>query len=180
MVQLCCNALVQFNTYGGTGAALAVGLLNAPDHRAGTLSAVLRAHEVTDPDLDDAQAERVSAWTARLHPVFGAPDPDAQIAAVNALLADAATGVQVSTHDGTAPHLHYVSQDLDTAERIKATTAGGLAVAICGAGGSRLGRCGRPGCATVFIDTSRNGRRRFCSVACANRVNVAAHRARAR
>ena len=31
----------------------------------------------------------------------------------------------------------------------------------------------------VLVDTSRNGRRRFCSLACANRVNVAAHRARA-
>ncbi|HLU95849.1 MAG TPA: CGNR zinc finger domain-containing protein, partial [Thermobifida alba] len=42
-----------------------------------------------------------------------------------------------------------------------------------------LGCCARDGCRTVFVDTSRNGRRRFCSVTCANRVNVAAHRARA-
>ncbi|MEO3867710.1 CGNR zinc finger domain-containing protein [Nonomuraea sp. B12E4] len=33
-------------------------------------------------------------------------------------------------------------------------------------------------CQVVYVDTSRNGRRRFCSPGCANRVNVAAHRAR--
>ena len=31
-----------------------------------------------------------------------------------------------------------------------------------------------------FIDTSRNGRRHFCSVRCANHVNVANHRLRRR
>jgi predicted RNA-binding Zn ribbon-like protein len=32
----------------------------------------------------------------------------------------------------------------------------------------------------VFIDVSRNGRRHFCSVRCANQVNVAKHRTRKR
>ena len=47
-------------------------------------------------------------------------------------------------------------------------------------GGSRLRGCSRPGCGVVFIDTSRNGRRHFCSVRCANQVNVANHRLRLR
>jgi predicted RNA-binding Zn ribbon-like protein len=46
--------------------------------------------------------------------------------------------------------------------------------------GSRLRACSRAGCSTVFIDTSRNGRRHFCSVRCANQVNVANHRRRRR
>jgi predicted RNA-binding Zn ribbon-like protein len=46
--------------------------------------------------------------------------------------------------------------------------------------GSRLRACSRAGCGTVFIDTSRNGRRHFCSVRCANQVNVANHRRRRR
>jgi predicted RNA-binding Zn ribbon-like protein len=82
-------------------------------------------------------------------------------------------------HDGHPPHLHYITGTEDPVARIKATVAGGLAVALCGAGGQRLGRCDRPTCHFVYVDTSRNGRRRFCSLACANRVNVAAHRARA-
>ena len=46
--------------------------------------------------------------------------------------------------------------------------------------GERLRACGRAGCGVVFVDTSRNGRRRFCSVRCANQVNVANHRLRQR
>ncbi|MBF8192938.1 CGNR zinc finger domain-containing protein [Nonomuraea sp. K274] len=76
------------------------------------------------------------------------------------------------------PHLHFYSHDADVVSRAKDTSAGGLAMAMSFAGGRRLGRCDREGCATVYVDTSRNGRRRFCSLACANRVNVAAHRAR--
>lgn len=36
--------------------------------------------------------------------------------------------------------------------------------------------CRRDGCGTAFLDTSRNGLRRFCSLRCANQVNVASHR----
>jgi predicted RNA-binding Zn ribbon-like protein len=31
----------------------------------------------------------------------------------------------------------------------------------------------------VFVDTSKNGRRRFCSTRCQSRVKAAAHRSRA-
>ncbi|MFC6935784.1 CGNR zinc finger domain-containing protein [Actinomadura yumaensis] len=37
----------------------------------------------------------------------------------------------------------------------------------------------RPHCDRVYVDTSRNGTRRFCSTACQNRVKTAAFRARA-
>ena len=43
-----------------------------------------------------------------------------------------------------------------------------------------IGRCQREGCAIAFVDTSRNGTRRFCSVRCANQVNVSNHRVRRR
>ncbi|MGC9538934.1 CGNR zinc finger domain-containing protein [Streptomyces sp. UG1] len=42
----------------------------------------------------------------------------------------------------------------------------------------RLGRCSAPGCRTVFVDVSRNGRRAYCSRLCATRVHVSAHRDR--
>jgi predicted RNA-binding Zn ribbon-like protein len=63
---------------------------------------------------------------------------------------------------------------------VKALTAAGLAHVIDDGAGSRLRACSRSGCGTVFIDTSRNGRRHFCSVRCANQVNVANHRRRRR
>ena len=61
-----------------------------------------------------------------------------------------------------------------------ALTAAGLAHVIDDGGGERLRACSRAGCGVVFADTSRNGRRRVCSVRCANQVNVANHRLRRR
>jgi predicted RNA-binding Zn ribbon-like protein len=46
-------------------------------------------------------------------------------------------------------------------------------------GADRIRTCGAAPCADAFVDTSRNGTRRYCSRRCANRVNAAAHRARA-
>ncbi|MEJ3746780.1 CGNR zinc finger domain-containing protein [Actinomycetes bacterium KLBMP 9797] len=169
---------MQFNHYGGTGAFLAAALANATDLGPAQLESLLAAHEMTSRHLDRAQTAALAAWVERVRPVFGEPDTRRQIRLVNELLAEATTSVRVSAHDGRAPHLHYITDTDDRLARIKAAVAGGLAVALCGAGGDRLGRCDRPGCAIVYVDTSRNGRRKFCSLACANRVNVAAHRAR--
>jgi len=38
----------------------------------------------------------------------------------------------------------------------------------------RLGVCTAPHCDRVYVDTSRNGSRRFCSTACQNRGKAAA------
>jgi predicted RNA-binding Zn ribbon-like protein len=43
----------------------------------------------------------------------------------------------------------------------------------------RLGVCSAERCDRVYVDTSRNGSRRFCSTACQNRVKAAAFRAKA-
>jgi predicted RNA-binding Zn ribbon-like protein len=170
---------VQFNHYGGTGAFLAADLLNGADFSPAALERVLTAHEMTSRRLNGAQARALAAWVEKARPVFGDPHTGRQIALINDLLTEATTSVRVSVHDGREPHLHYITDTDDPVARIRAAIAGGLAVAVCGAGGGRLGRCARQGCPTVYVDTSRNGRRRFCSLPCANRTNVAAHRARA-
>ena len=99
---------------------------------------------------------------------------------MNALLADAAAQPFVSTHDGQPPHLHFAAEDADVVTRVRASTAAGVAMVLAESDPSRLGRCAAPGCRTVFVDVSRAGRRRYCTPACATRVNVAAHRARSR
>nr|WP_281353576.1 CGNR zinc finger domain-containing protein [Phytoactinopolyspora mesophila] len=58
--------------------------------------------------------------------------------------------------------------------------ATGLAVVLGNPVFDRLGICTAPMCDRVFVDTSRNGARRFCSTACQNRVKAAAFRARQR
>jgi predicted RNA-binding Zn ribbon-like protein len=116
----------------------------------------------------------------RLRLVFEAPDEASAAAAVNALLADTAASPWVSQHDGYAPHLHFARPDAAAAQRTAASAAMGLAVVLCDYGIGRLGTCAAGTCRDVFIDTSRNAQRRYCSDGCANRSNVAAHRARAR
>ncbi|MFI6739443.1 CGNR zinc finger domain-containing protein [Nonomuraea sp. NPDC050451] len=45
-------------------------------------------------------------------------------------------------------------------------------------GMDRLGRCAASGCETIFADTSRTARQRYCSQPGANRDAVRRHRAR--
>jgi predicted RNA-binding Zn ribbon-like protein len=169
---------MHFNAYGGNGAALAAALVNMTDFSAAALESTLTEHRLLRVAVTSSQAEELRTWAARLAPVFGELDQATQIKLVNSLLDVTAAKPYVSAHDGREPHLHFFSIDADIVARAKDATAGGLAMALSFAGGKRLGRCDRDGCAIVYIDISRNARRRFCSLACANRVNVAAHRAR--
>ncbi len=47
-------------------------------------------------------------------------------------------------------------------------------------GPERMRKCQSAPCETLYVDQSKAGRQRYCSKRCANRVNVAAHRARQR
>lgn len=95
---------------------------------------------------------------------------------INELLEAGTSRAYLTTHDKLKPHLHFASDDDDVLARVKAVTAGGLAIFTVEAGGGRLGACGRQGCPKVFIDTSRNGRRAYCSAKCGNYVAVRRHR----
>ncbi|WP_327493897.1 CGNR zinc finger domain-containing protein [Dietzia psychralcaliphila] len=61
-------------------------------------------------------------------------------------------------------------------ERVRAITAGGLAIFAVESEGGRLGACLRSGCPEVFVDTSRNGGRRYCTARCGNHDAVQRHR----
>jgi predicted RNA-binding Zn ribbon-like protein len=175
---LSCNGIVQFNTYITAGALIAAGLVNAAAADLAGLSAVLREHEVHLPDVTAATAPGIRAWTGRLRPVFEAA-PAAKAALADGLLVDARCRPRLVSHHGLAPHLHYAPLDAGLPARVRALTASGLAHLIADGAGHRLGCCLREDCGVVFVDVSRGGRRRFCSVRCANAVNVRRHRARA-
>ncbi|WP_280237024.1 CGNR zinc finger domain-containing protein [Nocardia cyriacigeorgica] len=163
---------MHFNPYGGAAAQLAVLLVNAPpDQDLRELLAEADYKPLTP--LSERQIAELRGWIARLDEVFTAPS----VELLNALLAETTSEPYISTHDGRAPHLHYSRMDAPVDERVKAYTAAGLAELFC-ADPTRIGRCARPGCGTVYVDTSRNGRRRFCSTRCSNRVHVADHRNR--
>ncbi|NKQ52151.1 CGNR zinc finger domain-containing protein [Amycolatopsis sp. K13G38] len=168
---------MHFNPYGGLAAQVAVGLVNLGTAPAAAVTARARAAGMLIDDLSERDATGVADWTRRLRAVFAASDVDIRVDLVNELLADSACQPHISRHDGKAPHLHYAEERADTAARLRAYTAGGLAHLLC-EDPARMGVCGRDGCDVVYVDTSRNGRRRFCSTRCATRVHVADHRAR--
>ncbi|GAA4034948.1 CGNR zinc finger domain-containing protein [Allokutzneria multivorans] len=173
---------MHINPYGSDKASLAVGLVNAdPFTDPPAMGELLRHYKTTRPEVDAQETAELLAWAAKLRVVFEATDLDERIETLNLLLGEAAIQPTIARHEGEmTPHLHYSLDTDSTVKRVKARTATGLAHVVCASGGGRLGCCARDGCTTVFIDTSRNGRRRFCSTQCANRIYVADHRARRR
>ena len=99
--------------------------------------------------------------------------------AVNALLERHPPRPRLSGH-GPQWHVHVAGPDAPPATEVAAAAAWGLAQGVVLHGMDRWGRCEAAGCGTYFLDTSTNRAKRFCSARCANRVHVAAFRARRR
>ena len=172
---------MQFNTYTAAGAHIAAWLVSNPSADAPTFAAVLDSYDVHQPVTTTAQMRALRPWTQRLRGVFEAGAVADKAERAGALLIAADCHPRLVSHGPGLPfHLHYAPVRTGLTARVKALTAAGLAHIIDDGGGSRLRACSRDGCGTVFIDTSRNGRRHFCSVRCANQVNVANHRLRQR
>jgi predicted RNA-binding Zn ribbon-like protein len=188
---------VNFNSHTDAVLAVAVTLVNTltpgqargrpyapPDGAAlpAAARAALQADGSSDrPPLALAEGEQVGAVAAELRPVFEAVavgDVDAAARTVNALLAQTGAHPFLDRHDGEPWHLHFHGADESLATGWAAGCATGLAVVLGSAEASRLGVCTAPRCDRVYVDTSRNGTRRFCSTACQNRVKAAVFRER--
>ena len=97
---------------------------------------------------------------------------------VNALLASTGARPALDRHDGEGWHLHFHGARDGLASGWAAGCATGLAIVLGTEAAGRLGVCTAPRCDRVYVDTSRNGTRRFCSTTCQNRVKTAAFRSR--
>ena len=86
---------------------------------------------------------------------------------------------QLSGHDGQPWHVHYTESG-SMSDKYAAGAAMGLAVRLAELGLGRFGVCQAAPCSGVFVDTSVNRTRRYCSDRCASRANVIAYRARKR
>jgi predicted RNA-binding Zn ribbon-like protein len=131
--------------------------------------------------LDLAGARAVAAIAGQLREVFVAieeHDLDAAAAQLNQLLQHSGARPHLLQHDGGPWHLHYHGSAGDPAQDWAAGCATALAVVVGSEHADRLGVCSAPHCDRVYVDTSRNGTRRFCSTNCQNRVKAAAFRAR--
>ncbi len=105
-------------------------------------------------------------------------DVDRAATGVNRLLARTGAHPYLEKHDQEPWHLHFHGTDDALATGWAAGCAAGLAVVLGGPEWDRLGVCTAPRCDRVYVDTSRNGTRRFCSTTCQNRVKAATFRER--
>jgi predicted RNA-binding Zn ribbon-like protein len=170
---------MQFSHDNMTGAFLAADLVNAAGGQAWSTAEaelILRDHAIRRAKVDKATSAALRRWSAKLRTVFAATGEADRCDAINAILADGTTSVYLTTHDGLRPHLHFTPEDDDLLGRVMAVTAGGLAIFTVEADGHRLGTCALPGCTRVFVDTSRNGRRAYCTARCGNNDAVHRHR----
>lgn len=128
-------------------------------------------------DYDEAELRAVKQARAQLREVWTLERDDA-VQAVNRMLREARALPYLTRHDGSDWHIHATEPSAPLAERIRVEAALALIDVIRTNETSRLRVCGADDCDGIFIDLSRNGSKRFCSVRCGNRVNMSAYRAR--
>lgn len=138
---------------------------------------------VTRVDLDALRHLR-----EELTAVFSActqGDPAAGVERLNALLISHPVHPVIVPTQGPArrdrrPYQLSLSGSGSVSDRFTTGAVMGLATVLTQFGPDRLGRCGLACCTGVFVDTSPNGSRRYCSEQCGNRANVTAFRFRRR
>jgi predicted RNA-binding Zn ribbon-like protein len=127
--------------------------------------------------------EPLAELRSALRAVFdaaGAGDGATVVRRINALLERHPVVPSISGHDESDWHLHVADASGPVEVEYAAGAVMGVAMAFLDLGPDRFGTCAADGCTRVFLDTSRNRSRRFCSDRCATRANVAALRARRR
>ena len=159
----------------------AASLVNAdlPDQEA--LTAHLADRDWLHASVAAADIASLQTFQAELRPVFEASDVDdvpLVVRSLNDLLASHPVTPMISDHDPDNLHMHVTNRASSVAELLIAESLMGLANLVCDLGATRLGTCSEPRCDNVFVDTSPNQSRRYCSDRCSSRANVAAFRAR--
>jgi predicted RNA-binding Zn ribbon-like protein len=97
---------------------------------------------------------------------------------LNALLERHPITPRIADHNPANLHIHVANKAASVADLLIAESLLGLANLVCDLGPTRLGVCAASPCTNVYVDTSPNQSRRYCSERCSSRANVAAYRAR--
>jgi predicted RNA-binding Zn ribbon-like protein len=178
---------VEFAYYKQEPVWLAVSLVNTANPLTGAdqipdvaaLSAFLAKHGVgADSEVRDADLAVIRTLRQGLRAVFAAGDDESAATAANQLLRRYNAVPRIVKDAELGLHLHFEEARRGIAHWVGAITAMGVAFVLCEYGADRLGVCAAAGCDNVFIDTSKNRSRRYCSTACAHRVSTRAYRTR--
>jgi predicted RNA-binding Zn ribbon-like protein len=157
------------------------GLLNVAIPDVEALQEHLADREWLVSQCTDRDCMLLRKFQRELRPVFeasAAGDTDAVVDGLNELMVRHPITPRIHQHDGTGPHLHVATKSQSVAELLVGESLLGLANLVCDLGSTRLGLCAASPCTNVYVDTSPNQSRRYCSDRCSSRANVAAYRAR--
>ena len=173
---------MNYDTYGSSAVELAIELANAERDDPQWAVTFLGSHRDwftpgTSLDLTAAETRKAEETADLVRAVAVAQSQPDVLARLNELLALARPRPYATDHDGEL-HLHYARQEAPALEQLTTTVAMGLSQVVVQHGWQRLGVCSAEGCDDVYVDTSRNASRRYCSNTCASRSTVAAYRAR--
>src|SRR5215469_1452845 len=151
-------------------------------HRADAVRTVLERDDYR-PALTEDQANALTALAERVREVFTASssgDVASAACIVNDLLEEFGAAPRLDPARGGGWTLHFHGRDTSVVVGWGAGIAAGLAMAIGSDLAGRLGVCQASPCDRVYIDTSRNLGKRFCSPRCQSRVTSAAHRTKSK
>ena len=170
---------MNFDEYART----AVDLVNAQVETLDDLRAFFGPESWQALEASDRDVATLRRGARRLREVFehGSAGRDAEaVTALNSLLEAHPVQPRISGHETDEWHMHVTGRASSVAAEHMAGAVWGLAVWLCEYGSNRFGVCADERCGNVYLDTSSNCCRRFCSERCATRSHVAAHRARKR
>lgn len=173
---------MDFDAYART----AVELVNAQLATPADLTALVRPDRPEHTELGtltDRDMAVLRRAQRRLRRVFtlGTVGKDGDVVAeLNVLLDAFPVRPNITGHDATDWHMHVTGRGSSISAEYLSRAVWGLAVWVCEYGSARFGVCADQRCGNVYLDTSSNNCRRFCSERCATRSHVAAHRARKR
>src|SRR3954453_6001959 len=157
------------------------GLVNANPEDAEELLRFLDERQWLHRSVVEKDAVALRRFVKVLRPVFESSDARDEVAVVdrlNALLARHPVTPYIAGHEPGRFHMHVADRSSSVAELLIAESLMGLSTLVCDLGATRLGVCDASPCKNVFVDTSPNQSRRYCSDRCSSRANVAAYRAR--
>ncbi len=162
----------------------AATLVNAPLNEHEDLRAFLDDRQWLVASLVDRDTGSLRRAQRDLRPIFEASslgEEETVVSRLNDLLGRHPITPYIAGHDAQTWHLHVSNRSSSVAELLIAESLLGLATLVCDLSPTRLGVCSATtGCTDVFVDTSPNRSRRYCSDRCSSRANVAAYRARRR
>ncbi|MGH8777152.1 MAG: CGNR zinc finger domain-containing protein [Jiangellaceae bacterium] len=172
--------------YSSPGLVVALGLVNqlvvaeAPDP-AVALREVLGFDPTSIRVLGVADVPGFDALAHDLHGVFASldgGDTDSAAAAINVLLAACPAHPHLAKDEDGAWSVHHQPAKADLVSSWAAICAEALARVVGEGRAARARLCEATDCRRAFLDTTRNGTRRFCSTTCQNRIKAAALRRR--